>query len=109
MTDDEDFHRNRVERIRKWLRNKNVRQWRRVLLLLYAQGEPMHTQGIADMLQASHGTIYKVLRKMVISGSVKEIRERKKGKVVLTWELSDHGQKELRRCQKNKIIPNFQV
>ena len=111
MTFDEavEAQERRHKQMMAWIRNPKVRQWRRILFLLREEGEPMHTQVIADAMQTSHGTIYKVLQKMKISSSVNEIKEKNKGKVMLMWKLTPYGHRELRRHQKNKIIPTFQV
>lgn len=67
----------------------------------------MPTSDVAYGLRTAPCIIYRVLGKMRISNCVKEIRGRKKGKIVLFWEITDRGQKEVRRAQKNGIIPKF--
>ncbi len=102
-----EFRQRQRKEMRAWLQNPKVRQWRRVLFLLRADGGPMPTADIAFTLRTAPCTVRRVLKKMRVSNCVKEIRERKKGKIALSWEITDRGEKEIRRAQKNKIIPDF--
>ena len=102
-----EFRQRQRKEMRAWLQNKNVRQWRRVLFLLRVDGGRMPTGDIAFTLRTAPCIVRRVLKKMRISNCIREIRERKKGKIALSWEITDRGQKEVRRAQKNGIIPKF--
>lgn len=111
MTYDEEvrFREQQRKQMRTWLQNPKVRQWRRALFLLYADGGPMPTTDIAWALRGNHSSILKILKKLEIGSYVKFKRLIKKGKVTLIWSLTNLGEKEVVRCQRNKIIPRFEL
>ncbi len=102
-----EFRQRQRKEMRAWIQNPKVRQWRRALFLLRADGGRMPTADIAFTLRTAPCIVRRVLKKLRASNCIREIRERKKGRVVLFWEICDHGQKEVRRAQKNGIIPKF--
>ena len=104
-----DLRRKQVEKIKAWLRNKNVRQWKRVLFLLCETGESMNTQDVASKIGGNYNSVYRVLKKMRISSSISEVKRISKGRTRLIWKITNHGMNEVRRAQKNHVIPSFKI
>jgi len=102
-----EIQKRRRNQMMMWLRNKNVKQWRRVIFLLYQDGEQLRTCDINTTLRASHTSVYKVLKKLEIGSYVRCKRLVEKGKVALGWSLTNLGEKEVVRCQRSNIIPDF--
>jgi len=100
-------HEERTEKIKAWLRNKNVRQWKRSLSILYLTGKQMSTKAIAFNLRAKYHGIYRVLKKLEISSCIRSVKKKDKGKTELIWKITDHGRREVKPGQKNKIFPCF--
>ena len=109
MTYDEEvrFREQQRKQMRTWLQNPKVRQWRRALFLLYADGGPMPTKDIVWTLRGNHSSVFRTLKKLEIGCHVKSKRLTKKGKVALTWTLKPLGEREVVRCQRSEIIPDF--
>jgi len=91
----------KIEELRKWLKNKSVRMWKRTLLLLYEEGEPLSTDEIARVIGVNKGSAYKVLRKLEVSYRIKS----KKVNNRLTWNITDYGTEQIRNMQKKGLIP----
>jgi len=105
--DSGNTHNEQIRKIRAWLQNKDIRQWRRCMLLLYLQGELMPTKDIVWTLRGNHASVFRTLKKLEVGSYVKSKRLTKKGKVALTWTLKPLGEREVLRCQRSGIIPDF--
>ena len=92
------------EKIRIWLRDKNYPFWRRCLFLLYKHGGLMMTNDIAAITNGNTSAIWRILRKMELTGSIKSYKDNKK----LLWMISDYGKSEIFRNQENGYIPLFE-
>jgi predicted transcriptional regulator len=88
--------------LRKWLRNKSVRMWKRTLLLLYEEDGPLSTDEIAEVIEANRSSVYNVLRKLEVSYRVKS----KKANNRVTWTISDYGTEQIRNMQEKNLIPS---
>lgn len=90
-----------IEELKKWLRDKSVRRWKRILFLMYDEGEPMSFDEIAESIGANRSSVYRLLKKLEIEGVIKS-EEKKKHKV---WILTNKGEMELFSLQKRDMIP----
>ena len=93
----------RAAKIEKWLKNKNVKAYKRVLYRLYKYGAPMSTLDIASDIQGNKSSVWRTLRHLEVDSAVKSIKKRNR----VTWMLKPRGEKEVRRMIKGKRIPNF--
>ena len=65
--------------ITRWVRNKDERLWRRILLLL-EESEKMSLTEIADDVDSNRMSVYRVLHKLKISRQVNNEKEVSKGR-----------------------------
>jgi biotin operon repressor len=82
--------------IRRWLKDTNVRVWKRILFLL-SEEEELGVTVIGSVLGRSRQQMWKLLKKLELSNAVKN--ENKK------WHLTDRGNRQVHHQQKIGAIP----
>ena len=86
-----------LEELRKWIRNKNVRIWKRSLYLLYEDG-PLSLSDISTDLDSDPSGNERQLKKMAINHWVK--REKHK------WYITETGVNKVEAYQKFGTMPS---
>ena len=89
----------KVDELKKWLRNKSVKRWKRILLLMYDEGEPMSFDEIAEIIDADRANVYRLMKKLEIDGWVTYEKEKH------NWILTHRGEETLFSLQKKGEIP----
>ncbi|PNX49793.1 MAG: hypothetical protein BV457_00485 [Thermoplasmata archaeon M9B1D] len=85
-----------LEELRKWVKNKQIRIWRRALFLLYSDGS-LSLSEISYDLNADRSGVERQLKKMAIDHWVR----RKNHK----WEITDTGITKVKNDQKYGSMP----
>lgn len=86
----------RNEEISAWLRNKNIRVWRRSLYLLHSEG-PLSLYAISNMLNTDPAGTERQLKKMQIDHWVKRINHK--------WNITNTGERKVENDQKYGTMP----
>ena len=90
-----------VEELREWLKNKEIRIWKRVMLLLCETGKPMSTREISVALGIRRSSALRTLKKIRVDHVIgNEIKNKKE-----LWSITRTGQILVRRMQKKKLLP----
>ena len=90
-----------IEEIRKWLKNKEIRIWKRVMLLLCETGKAMSTREISVALGIRRSSALRTLKKIRVSHQVDNERKNKKE----LWSITKPGKNLVRKMQKKKLLP----
>ena len=83
----------KTEELQKWLKDKSVKRWKRVLLFMYDEGGPMSFDEIAV-------GIYRLMKKLEVANWVVKSKEKPK-----KWILTNFGEESLFSLQKIGRIP----
>ena len=87
--------------IQKWLRDKSIRIWKRSLFLLFDAGS-MSFDEIAKIIGANRVSVYRTLKKLEVSCTVKSKKKNNK----LLWAITDYGEDQIRKMQKEGMVPS---
>lgn len=90
-----------VEGLKKWLKNKDVRIWKRILLLLCETGKPMTNKKIGIALGVRRTSTWRTLKKLRVTH---QVNSEKKDNVTM-WSITPAGKKEVRKMQKKNLLP----
>lgn len=90
----------KTEEYLKWLKDKSVKRWKRVLLFMYDEGGPLSFDEIAESIGADRSGIYRLMKKLEASNWV--VKSKKKPK---KWILTNNGEESLFSLQKIGRIP----
>ena len=93
----------KVEEIKRWLKNKETRIWRRALLLLCETGKPMTNREVGGMLGIQRTSAWRTLKTLQIHSKVKS--EKKKKQNTILWKITPYGIKEVRELQEKGLLP----
>ena len=90
----------KTEELQKWLKDKSVKRWKRVLLFMYDEGGPMSFDEIAENIGADRVGIYRLMKKLEVANWVVKSKEKPK-----KWILTNFGEESLFSLQKIGRIP----
>jgi len=90
-----------IDDLKKWLKNKKVRTWKRAILLLCEVGHPMTNTEVARALGIHRASSWRTLRTTQIHYQVKP--EMKKNKMF--WEITPKGVNNVRKLQEIGLLP----
>jgi len=85
------------EDIRKWLKNKDVRVWKRALYLLYEEDELLNME-VATTIAADQRGVRRVLTKLQLDSLVEFKKDRR-------WHITPQGIKKVEHDQKRGDMP----
>ena len=91
-----------TKELKKWLKNKDFRAWRRMLLLLCETGDLMNSPEIAFILGMDRSSAHRTLKKLQIDRQVKLTIT---GNNRMNWSITNHGEKQVRDMQKRGLVP----
>lgn len=91
-----------IEKMKEWLKNKDFRAWKRLLLLLCETGKPMTSKHIGTALGIYRSNAHRTLRKLQIDG---QVRSETIGKNRIIWSITSKGKKLVRDMQKKELLP----
>ena len=90
-----------IEELKKWLKKKEVRTWKRILLLLCETGESLPGRDIASAVGIHRPSAWRTLKILQIHSQVKP--EMKKN--TMYWHITPRGRKDVRRWQETGFLP----
>ena len=91
----------RVEDMKKWLRDKDVKIWKRILLFLCEVGSGKSTYDISCPLGIRRTSTRRTLLKLRVDHQVhNEIKDKKE-----LWRITKPGVKRVRSMQKKGLLP----
>ena len=90
-----------IENMNKWLQNKDVRIWKRIMLLLCEVGSRMSTYNISHSLGIRSTSARRTLLKLRVDH---QVHNEKKDKKEL-WRITKPGVKRVRSMQKKGLLP----
>lgn len=92
----------KIEEIKKWLKDKSVRMWKRALFWLCDVGEPKLVGEVGVALGVKRQSAYRMLRRLEIHHYVKS--EKKSNRLI--WNVTERGKREIRKMKKKGLVPS---
>lgn len=101
-----------MNEIDRYLKDKNVRVWKRVLFSLTLEPDGSWLSAIADRLECSRTQVHKSLKVMEVGKTVENKGKRKKdlenpvvGRPPDIWQITEKGDKDVQFFQRTGTMP----